>query len=281
MMRFIVALLLSAFFTSGPAFAFVPDSGMFTNLEYVADTELAAPNGDALALCYQTRDFRVLGYTLSSDIQGYVLAVDRCSGEAERSFSSQQMETAQSLNLIDASLPSEARNSAQRTIQNYGIWVAVGLALFAVIIRRLRSLLGYDPSSPMRKKAAQRILTAMCYVGKCDGIVASNEIALITKTASRLTRHDVQSTEVIRITDHIDMDLTPQDFLEFGRGLRDLEKDVMMQGAFYIALSSGRIIPSEYSFLTNLAHGIGMPGEDFRRVMNFALEDLDIYPPTP
>jgi len=281
MKRFIFALLLSVLFTSGPAFALVAGSGMFSDLEYVADTEITAPNGAPLALCYQTRDFRILGYSLSSDIRGYVLAVDKCAGEAERPFSQQQMETAQSLNLIDASLPSRARNSLQRTIQNYGIWVAVGLALLAVIMRRLKSLLGYDPNAPMRKKAAQRILTAMCYVGKCDGMVASKEIALITNTASRLTRHNVQSTEVIRITDHIDMDLTPQDFLDFGKGLRDSEKDVMMQGAFYIALSSGRIIPSEYAFLTNLAHGIGMPGEDFRRVMNIALVDLDIYPPTP
>ncbi|MGJ8587667.1 MAG: TerB family tellurite resistance protein [Yoonia sp.] len=276
MKRFIVALFLS-FLVSGPAQAWTSDSGSFSGLEYVADTEIAAPNGAPLSLCYETRDLRILGYNVSSNILGYVLSSDRCTGQIERPFSQQQMETAQSLNLIDASLPSGARNSMQRTIQNYGIWVAIALALFAVIWRRMKSLLGLDPTAPMRKKATQRILTAMCYVGKCDGIVASNEIALITKAASRLTRTNIQSTEVIRITDHIDLNLTPQDFVDFGKGLRDSEKDVMMRGAFFVALSSGRVIPGEYAFLTNLAHGIGMPGEDFRRVMNLALEDLDIY----
>ncbi len=277
MKRFIVAFFLSVLVTS-PAYAFTADSGMFDDLEYVADTNIAAPSGQELALCHQTRDLRILGYTLSSNIIGYVLAVDKCAGQAERPFSQQQMETAQSLNLIDASLPSVAENSLQRNIQNYGIWIAICLALVAVILRRLKSLMGLDPTSPMRKKAAQRILTAMCYMGKCDGIVASNEISTITKTASRLTRQKVQSNEVVRISDHIDMDLTPQDFLDFGKGLRDSEKDTMMRGAFVVALASGRIIPSEYEFLTNLAHGIGMPGEDFRRVMNTALSDLDLYP---
>ena len=279
MKRFIVALFLS-FLVSSPAHAWTANSGSFSGLEYVAETDIDAPNGAPLSLCYETRDLRILGYTVSSNILGYVLSRDGCTGQVERPFSQQQMETAQSLNLIDPSLPSQARNSLQRTIQNYGIWVAIGLALIAVILRRIKSLLGLDPSSPMRKKAAQRILTAMCYVGKCDGIVASNEIALITKAASRLTRHKIQSAEVVRISDHINLDLTPQDFVDFGKGLRDSEKDVMMRGAFFVALSSGRIIPGEYAFLTNLAHGIGMPGEDFRRVMNLALEDLDIYGPT-
>lgn len=280
MKRFIVALLISVF-ASSPALAFTANSGMFDDLEFVAETDITAPNGAPLALCYETRDLRILGYTMSSNITGYALARNNCAGVAERSFSQQQMETAQSLNLIDASLPSQARNSLQRTIQNYGIWVALCLALFAVIIRRIKSLMGLDPSSPMRKKATQRIITAMCYMAKSDGLVASNEISMITKTASRLTRQNVPSTEVVRVADHIDMDLSPQDYLDFGKGLRDSEKDTMMRGAFYIALASGRIIPPEYEFMTNLAHGIGMPGEDFRRVMHQALEDLDIYQPTP
>ncbi len=279
MKRFIAAFLTSALM-SGPALAFTADSGLFSGLEYVADTKITAPNGEPLALCHQTRDLRILGYTISSDIVGYALAVDNCSGAAERPFSPQQMETAQSLNLIDRDLPSEARNSLQRTIQNYGIWVALFLALFAVILRRIKSLMGLDPSSPMRKKAKQRIVTAMCYMGKCDGVVASSEIALITQAASRLTRQEISSNEVVRISDHIDMDLTMQDYIDFGKGLRDSEKDAMMRGVFFVGLASGRIIPPEYEFLTNLAHGIGMPGEDFRRVMNLALEDLDIYQPT-
>ena len=75
------------------------------------------------------------------------------------------------------------------------------------------------------------------------------------------------------------MDLTPQDYLDFGKGLRDSEKDVMMRGVFYVTLSSGRILPTEYNFLSELAHGIGMPGEDFRRVMNQAMADIEVYQP--
>lgn len=276
MKRFIAAFLLSVL-CSGMAHAWTADSGRFAGLEFVADTRIAAPDGTQLSLCHQTDETRILGYAVSHTIRGYVLSSDGCIAKVDRVFNAQQMESAQSLNLIDASLPSAPRETAQRTLQSYGIWIAICLALFAVIWRRLKSLLGLDPTAPLRKKAAQRILTMMCYVGKCDGIVASNEITFITKTAARLTRTKIQSPEVIRITDHIDMNLAPKDFVGFGKGLRDSEKDIMMRAAFLVALSSGRLIASEYAFLTNLAYGIGMPAEDFRRVMNLALDDLDIY----
>lgn len=279
MKRFIMTLLLSLFLSS-PANAFVPGSGMFTDIEFVAETQIPGPGGDKMSLCYFTKDFRILGYTLSSDIFGYALSSDKCVATADRPFTKEQIETAQSLNLVDPSIPSEARNSLERNIRNYGIWAALALGLIAVIIRRIKSIMGLDLRGPMRKKAANRILTAMCYVGKCDGIVAAAEISLIGKTARRLTRRNVQAAEVIRITDHIDIDLSDQDFIDFGKGLRDSEKDVMMRGAFFIALSSGRILPSEHKFLADLAHGIGMPGEDFRRIMNIALTDLDKFPPS-
>lgn len=277
MKRFLFVLLLSLV-AGAPAQAFTTGSGMFSDIEYVADTQIPGPDG-VMALCYATRDFRIFGYTLSSDIVGYALSSDGCVASADRPFTKEQMETAQSLNLVDASIPSDAKNSFERNLRNYGIWIALGLGLIAVIIRRIKSLMGFDLRGPMRKKASQRILTAMCYVGKCDGIVTAAEISLIGKAARRLTRRNVQAADVIRITDHIDMNLSPQDFIDFGKGLRDSEKDVMMRGAFYIALSSGRILPSEHEFLSDLAHGIGMPGEDFRRVMNVALDDLDTYPP--
>lgn len=277
MKRFLYTMLLSLLF-AGPAQAFTSGSGMFPDIEYVADTQIPGPDGGQLALCYATNDMRIFGYTISSNIIGYSLSRDGCNQISDRPFTRAQMETAQSLNLVDPNIPSVAKNSLERNIQNYGIWVALALGLVAVIIRRIKSIMGLDLRGPMRKKAAQRILTAMCYVGKCDGIVDASEISLIGKTARRLTRRNIQAAEVIRITDHIDMNLSPQDYIDFGKGLRDSEKDVMMRGAFYIALSSGRILPSEHAFLTDLAHGVGMPGEDFRRVMNTAIEDLDAFP---
>ena len=278
MKRFTIAFLLSIFF-SAPAFAFTAGTGLFADYEFVADTEIPGPGGEMLSLCYITKDFRILGYTMTSDVQGYALGRDRCEAGIDRTFSTEQMETAQSLNLIAGDIPSEAKNSFERALKNYGLWGALALALIAVIIRRVKSLMGLDPKGLMRKKASARILSALCYVGKCDGIVASGEIALIRQTVKRLTRRDYPAADVIHITDHIDLNLTTQDYIDFGRGLRDSEKDTMMRGAFYVALATGRILPAEHEFLSNLAHGIGMPGEDFRRVMNLAIGDLDKYPP--
>ena len=278
MKRFTTLLLLCVLLSS-PAYAFTANTGMFPDLEFVDQTQIPGPDNTKMSLCYVTNDFRILGFTLTSDITGYALADDRCASEPDRSFSAEQMETAQSLNLVDPTIPTEPKNGIRRTVQNYGIWVALALGLIAVIIRRLKSILGLDPRARMRKKASKRILDVLCYVGKCDGMVASNEIALIGQTARRLTRRNVLAADIIRITDHLDMNLSSQDFINFGKGMRDSEKDTMMQGAFYVALASGRILPAEHEFLSNLAYGIGMPGEDFRRVMNLAIADLDNYPP--
>jgi len=278
MMRFLTLLVLSIFLSS-PAQAFTAGTGMFDDLEFVADTRIPGPAGSTLSLCHTTRDFRILGYTISSDVTGYALATDACTAQSQRAFSPEQMRTAQQLELIDAGISPVAENTLERTFNNIAIWLAIVLALFAVIWRRIKSLLGMDLRGPLRKKAASRILTAMCHAGRCDGLVDAKEIARISNTANRLTRRSVKASEVIRITDHLDPALGEEDFIALGRGLRDSEKDLMMQGVFYISIANGRVLPSEYDFMTGLAHGIGMPGEDFRRVMNLALGDLDRYPP--
>ncbi len=264
-----------------PAQALTANSGQFQQLEFVADTDIPGLGDAKMSLCYVTSDFKILGYTLTSNIQGYALSSDGCQSEPDRLFSAEQMTTAQSLNLIDANIPVIARNSLERNVRNYGLWVAIGLGLLAVIIRRIKSLMGFDPRGPMRNKAAQRILSAMCYTAKCDGLVGSNELKLISRTARRLTGRVYQPTDIIRIADHIDMDLSPQDYVAFGKGLRDREKDTMMHAVLFIAVASGRMLPSEYTFVSQLAHGLGMPGEDFRRVLNIALADMDTYISNP
>lgn len=278
MFRFVIPFLLAAFFSS-PAHALTADTGMFDGLEFAAGTQIEGTQGGTLSLCHKTRDLRILGFTVSRHIVGYALANNDCTRGTVRALNKVQMESAQSFGLIDPDLPSEPVNDLETMLRNSAIWVAISLGLVAVIIRRTKSLFGVDLRRPMRRKASKRILEVMCYVGKCDGIVASKEIALISRTAQRYTRRTVKPSEVIRITDHISMDLTPQDFIDFGKGLRDSEKDVLMQGAFYVALASGRLLPAEHDFLTKLAYGTGMPGEDFRRVMNKTLLDLDLNPP--
>lgn len=277
MKKLVIATLLTIA-SAIPAQAFTSNTGQFQKLEFVAETQIPGPGETNMSLCYVTRDFKILGYTLTSNIQGYALSSSSCVSEPDRLFSPEQMETAQSLNLIDAGIPIVARNSLERNIQNYGLWAAVALALIAVIIRRIKSLMGFDPRGPMRNKAAQRVLSAMCYAAKCDGLVDSNELKLISRTARRLVGRMYPPSDIIRMSDHIELNLTPHDFIAFGKGLRDREKDIMMQAVLFIAMANGRMLPSEYEFVTELAHGLGMPGEDFRRVLNIALADLDSYP---
>ncbi|MDP5359167.1 MAG: TerB family tellurite resistance protein, partial [Paracoccaceae bacterium] len=170
MKRFMITLLLSLLFGNA-AQAFIPSTGTFTELEPVAETQIPGASGEVMSLCHVTSTVRILGLPLFSDITGYALSSDGCQLSLDRPFTKEQMETAQSLNLVDPNLPSTARNDFERNVKNYGIWVVLVLGLLVVIIRRLRSILGLNPRAPMRKKASQRILTAMCYVGKCDGMV--------------------------------------------------------------------------------------------------------------
>ncbi|MFQ1699311.1 TerB family tellurite resistance protein [Loktanella agnita] len=262
-----------------PAQAFTSNSGYFQKLEFVSETLIPGPGLSSLSLCYVTRDLLIMGHTLTSDIQGYALSSDGCNQQLERHFSPEQIVTAQSdrMNLIDPAIPPVARNSLERNIRNYGLWLGVALALLAVILRRIKSLMGLDPRGPLRRKAAQRILTTMCHVAKCDGLVDAREMKLIARTARRLTGRVYPTSDVIRLADHLEIELTPHDFIGFGKGLRDREKDTMMQAVLFIAIADGKMLKSEYNFATELAHGLGMPGEDFRRVLNVALADLDTH----
>ena len=278
MTRFSIVFFLSMIF-SAPAHAFGNGSGYFEDLEFVTGTNAAVSGQADLALCHTTDDIRLLGYTLLSNITGYALATDNCEGDITRRLSIADVGTAKASGLIPEDVPLVAKNDVRRNLTNYGLWLAIILGLVAVIIRRVKSLLGYDLRGPLRRMTTQKIVSAMCHVGQCDGIIDSREIALIRKTAQRLTRRAIRTTDIVKAADKTKDKLSEEDFIAFGRGLRDGEKDVMMQGVFYVALASGRLYPAEYDFLTGLAHGIGMPGEDFRRVMNLALGDLDLYPP--
>jgi tellurite resistance protein len=279
MIRFVIPLLLATFL-SNPAQAFEAKTGQFDGLEFVAATTISGPGDSNLSLCHVTRDIRILGIPINSNVVGYALATDACTKQAARPFNKGQMEAAQSLGLVDQSLPAVPTNSLEKTLRNAAIWVAIILGLVAIIIRRIKSLAGHDVRRPLRRKASDRILLVMCYVAKCDGIVESHDITLIAKTARRLTRRTVKPTEIINVADHITVNLSVQDFVLLGRGLRDSEKEIMMRAAFYIALANGRIMPAEHEFLKGLAHGIGIPGEIFRRVMNLTFLDLDLYPAT-
>lgn len=268
-------LLLVSSGTSAHALPFnIPTT---QGLEFVDETRIPGPSGQMMSLCYVTEDLEIFGLRLISNIQSYALATDRCTNGIDQLYSEEQMIAAQSLDLVSATLDPVAKNDWRRNFMFYGLFTSAVLALIAIIIRRVKSLMGLDLRGAMRKKAAHRILLAMCHVAKCDGIVASAELTHLRETAKRLTGRNFPTTEIIHMVDAIDMavGLGVQDFIAFGKGLRDREKDLMMQGVLSVAIASGRIMPTEYAFATELAYGLGMPGEDFRRVLNAALSEMD------
>lgn len=278
MSRFLVALFVALLLAS-PTRVFAQGTGLFEDFEFVGTTTIEAAGESGSALCYSTNDIRFLGYTIFSDVTGYALVGETCEGEVARRLTPADMQQLRDSGQIDPSIPLIARNSLERNLTNYGVWAAVILGLIAVIMRRVKSLLGYDLRGPLRRKTTQRIIKALCHAGQCDGIIDSHDIALIRRTAARLTRRTLRTADVVKVADKIGNKMAPQDYIDLGSGLRDGEKDVMMQAVFYLTLQNGRLLPAEYEFLVRLAHGIGMPGEDFRRVMNLALGDLDLYPP--
>lgn len=285
-MKSIIAALLLLLGFATPAAAFSLDDlrsfsmadWMVENLEFVAETQIPGQDEGMMSLCYRTRGFSVLGYPLTSDVQGYVLASEQCAGSELREFSTDQMITAQSLNLIDPNIPAQAGNTLERNVRTYGVLIIIGLAMIFIIIRRMKSLLGLDPNAPMRKRASNRILSALCHAAKCDGLVSSREVKLISRTMKRLANRNYAPAEIMRLSDRVHTNLAPQDYIDFGKGLRDREKDMMLQGVLYITMAGDRMLPAEYTFATELAHGLGMPAEDFRRVLYLAFADKEANP---
>jgi len=271
-----IKILLAAFFmgiwSSTPAHAHVGDTGFFNDLTFVAQTRIAGPAQHDLALCHTTYDFRLLGLAVTRQITGFALSIDRCQSLPGLPLTTDEFLTAQSLGLIDASVPLPDQSGWQSWLHQYGLWAAVGLAMFAVVIRRMKALLGIAQASQLRKRAAKRILAAMCHVSKCDGVVTAAEIALIADTAQRLTGRVFSVSEISHLVEQAD---PVRDHVAYGHGLRDHEKDLMLRGVLSIAIASGRIFPEAYEFAISLAHGLGIPAKDFRRVLRLAISDMN------
>jgi hypothetical protein len=247
-------------------------------LEFVTETRIPGADGAMMSLCYVTDDLVVFGIVLTSNVESYALASDACENGYDQLYSENKIVAAQALGLISDDINPVAGNDWKHNLGIYGLLISGCLGLIAVIIRRVKSLLGYDLRGPMRKKAALRILSAMSHMAKCDGIVDSIELKHIRKTIRRLTGRNYPTSEVIHMVDSIDMSggLDEHHFIAFGKGLRDREKDLMMQGILSVAIASGRLIPVEHAFATELAYGLGIPGEDFRRLLELVLATEDV-----
>ncbi|MBE0412032.1 TerB family tellurite resistance protein [Yoonia sp.] len=275
-MKKLVLAGLLVWLSTFPTHAYTSVTGFTTELEFVAQTSIAGSGRANLSLCYVTRSFRVFGNALTSDVQRYALSDDNCMTE-DRPFSTQQMIIAHSLDLIPADIPIVASNDIRRNLKTYGLLAAIALTMLVVILRRVRSILGYDPNGPMRKMAAEQIVSVMCHAAKCDGLVGSKELGLIGRAAKRLTRRNFSTADIIRMADHSDLNLSLDDYIAFGAGLRDREKDAMIYAALLITMFEMPMLPAEYQFVTKLAYGLGVPGQDFRRIMATVLDDLDSY----
>lgn len=273
MNNFLVALLLLCTFgTAARAEADV--IARVPGLDFVTETRIPGAAGNMMSLCYVTDDLVVLGIVLTSDVQSYALSSDGCEQRQDQPYSEEKIIAAQALGLIPAEISPKAGNDWKHNLGIYGLLISGCLGLIAVIIRRIKSLLGYDLRGPMRKKAALRILSTMCHMAKCDGIVDSIELTHIRTTVRRLTGRVYPTSEIIQMVDSIDLSegLDEHHFIAFGKGLRDREKDLMMQGVLSVATASGRLIPVEHAFATELAYGLGIPGEDFRRLLELVLD---------
>lgn len=273
-----VTLLLAFLSVGSSAQAFSIGDIMQEDLEFVAQTKIPGADETMMALCHKTRGIFVMGYSFTNDITGYALANDDCEGDERREFTPEQIETARSLGLIPSETPLVARNDLERNIKSYGPISLVVLALLWFLFSRFKKLVTVDPNAPLRTHASGQILLALCHAAKCDGLVSSGEVNLIARTVLRLTKREYPANEIMRLSDHIHLNLSEEDYIDFGKGLRDHEKDAMLRGVLYIAMHRGRLQPNEHKFSTELAHGLGMPPEDFRRVLFLAYEDLDAKP---
>jgi tellurite resistance protein len=152
-----------------------------------------------------------------------------------------------------------------------GLWLLIVL-LFAFVVFALSPRLRFGR---MRRGVAQRILRVMAHVAQCDGPAAPQDIALILDTARRLTGQRLRGSDVLRLMRQLDPEMTEADYLALGLGLRDQDKEVMLQAALTIAMSSGRIYPGAYHFVIALAQGLGIPGADFRRIMQKTIAEMN------
>ena len=245
---------------------------MERNQQFLTETAMIGTDGP-LSLCLQQRTLTAFDVPIASEATGYSLSDNRCAEPNGVSLEAANLGIAQEQGLIPANVPALPAGSIETDLLLIALITVVALATFAVIWRRVKSLLGYDLNPPMRKKAAQKLLAVLVLAASAARMLRSSDITFIADTTRRLTRRPCDPAHVSTMVDKLHIKPIPADTL--AKGLRDAEKEEIMFGALFVCFSEGQLAQKEYDYLIGLARAFGIPGQEFRTLVREATDEVN------
>jgi uncharacterized tellurite resistance protein B-like protein len=221
--------------------------------------DLNAPSGGNMSICHLVDTMSIVFVPLYTSVQSYVLSDQNCEGDTFYNISQEQFASFQAMVLIPADLPAEPKLSVSQLIFGHAFIIFVAMGLFFKLLINFRS----RPRKPkVSSEAVMQTMAAMCHMSTVDGDVDENEIREISAIMMRLTGRKVSFAEVSNLLR--DMQNDPIDPSLLGRDLKKGENLIVLEAALNIAVADGRMDPSEYALIQEIAQALRISGADFR-----------------
>ncbi len=236
---------------------------------FVSDTKVQI-EGKSYALCQLVETKSVFFVNLFRDLEGYVLAPNKCIAERYITITEKDLAEAKAQGAVPESVPAVAKLSTKDMIMGHWGWLLVlavigfaGMGYFKTRGRRKARVELMQGANP----TATAILDAMCHAAKADGIIAPEEVAEIQKVASEMTGHNFETAAVAQMAELAEATPSDKEFKRFAKGLTPAEKELMMKGVLMVVASDGQLEGKEQAFVGKLGGALKMPGDQINAML--------------
>ena len=239
----------------------VPSTGFGESLQFIAETDQVDPNGNPMSLCYLGEGIVLLSAQMTFEVQGYVLAENRCEADSYFELSLQQMIMGKAAGLFPSNIPATPETPADIKLRNYGFFGLIAFLLGAGLISKLVSSMGGlqavtskrgSRKSRYNDETAVHALAAMCYVATCDGDYDQREIKQISQTLGALTGCVYTPKQIIEMLNYTAQDSDAVSAI--GADLSENDRHIVMEAAMRIAFADGKVEQVEYDAIARIAN---------------------------
>ncbi|WP_438986316.1 TerB family tellurite resistance protein [Marivivens donghaensis] len=239
----------------------IPNTGFGESLQFVAETDQVDPNGNPMSLCYFGEGIVLLSAQMTFEVQGYVLAENRCEADSYFELTLQQMIMGKAAGLFPADVPLVPETPADIKLRNYGFYgliaFIIGVGLLTKLIASRGGLQAMTSKRGSREsryndETAVHALAAMCYVATCDGDYDQREIKQISQTLSALTGCVYTPKQIIEMLNYTAQDSDAVSAI--GADLCENDRHIVMEAAMRIAFADGKVEQVEYDAIARIAN---------------------------
>ena len=120
----------------------IPNTGFGESLQFIAETDQVDPNGNPMSLCYLGEGIVLLSAQMTFEVQGYVLAENRCEADSYFELTLQQMIMGKAAGLFPADVPLVPETPADIKLRNYGFYGLIAFIIGVGLLTKLIASMG-------------------------------------------------------------------------------------------------------------------------------------------